>query len=300
MARKPKREMPLLRIFTNAQGEVFLKFASKELGSFQVRVERPVDTIKLDKARQQLFDSTIKELTGQRQAEIDAMPAERKSANEEIEATLDPVRKGRWLSKMGYAFNWLKIRGLTILFSLMLISLAYKGVQYSSERFPEILHFVVLCIYVLGLACLVVVIGTEENRLKYHSAVRRWFGPRGMLVLPLLLLITAASVLASFTFKMFSKGYLMLEKCSGFEVNEGKLLDFYVWHFVNIIPTLQLNKLIRWNEPYCYSQGRVGFLILVFQLLVVIPSFNTIRFYWTHRKSPSDYVFDPDWNPDPE
>lgn len=269
---------PVFRVFADHQGKVYLAMGS---GPIIVEVDRPVSSKNLDRARKELL----------------LIAKKRAKANKEIEAVLEPRHRGRWLDKLESATWGFVYRCLTILISLVLIAAAYKGVEYSSEHFPEQLHIAVLCFYVVGLAFLITLIGTEENRLKYQRQILVWLGPRGMLVLPILLLGTAGSVMASITFRLHQRGSVILEMCSGRPITEAGLLDFYMWHFMNLVPLLQLNILLRWGEPYCYKQSRVGFLILAFQLFVVIPSFNTIRFYWKHRQTPPEYVYDPHWNP---
>lgn len=296
MAQKRKKSKRILfRVFSNAEGEVLLQFES---GGESVPVKRPVTPESLNDSKRNLLLQTVSQLRtelGEKDRQITPKQA---TANKEIEAALDPIMKGRWLNRAEYAFKQLQVRELTVLFSLMLIALASKGVKLSSERLPEKLHFIVLGLFIVGLGFLVAIIATEENRIKYREKLVSWFGPRAMLVLPLALLGATSSVMASLTFRLYSYGKVALDTCSGRPVTEAGLMDFYVWHFFNIVPLLQLNSLIRWGEPYCYKQSRVGFLILVFQLLVVIPSFNAIRFYWRNRKIPSDYVFDPHWNPE--
>jgi len=48
----------------------------------------------------------------------------------------------------------------------------------------------------------------------------------------------------------------------------------------------------------------VGLLILLFQALVVIPSINTVLYYWKNRHvltAPTfDYVYEPGWEPGEE
>jgi hypothetical protein len=106
-------------------------------------------------------------------------------------------------------------------------------------------------------------------------------------------------VFASFTFFLHKHGRVMLEQCSGRPVTEGSLLDFYMWHFLKLVPLLQINETLKWKEPLCYSQARIGFLILLFQGLVVLPSINTLRFYWKNRQTLNkdyvEYVYDPEW-----
>ena len=286
---------PVLRIFADAHGKVFLMTKS---GSAQVEVELPVSEKTLAAAKNQLAEVAY-EAAQSKQFELAAKltPAQ-KTAQEMIAETIDPVRRAGWFKKLDYGTSYFFTRLLTILFSLFLITASYKGVQYSSEKFPEWLHFIVLGLYVVALTFLLYVIGSEENRIKYHSRVKIWLGPKGMLVLPLTLMFAAGGVLASILFRLYQRGLIVLETCSGRPVTEGGLMDFSVWHLLNIVPLLQLTNLLRRVEPYCYKQTRVGLLILIFQALVIIPSFNTIRFYWKHRKTPSEYLFDPYWKPE--
>ena len=204
-------------------------------GPIIVEVDRPVSSENLDRAREELLGIAQK----------------RAEANTEIEAVVEPRHKGQWLNKLEAASWGFVYRGLTILISLMLIAAAYKGVEYSREHFPEQLHIAVLGLYVVGLVFLITLIGTEENRLKYQRQILVWLGPRGMLVLPILLLGTAGSVMASITFQLHRRGSVILEMCSGRPITEAGLLDFYMWHFLNLVPLLQLNILLRWGEPYC-------------------------------------------------
>lgn len=297
MTKKLRKRRSFYRVFADDEGSAFLKL---EPAGITVKLKRPVTAKNLEAAKAEAMRLRLDQLEAEVTQISEATDPRRIEAQKEIEVALNPMRKGPWLSRFDYTASHLKLHIITVLGSLVLIALAYKGVQASSERLPVWLHAVVLVLYVLALARLLSIIGTEENRLKYHKAVNVWLGPRGMLVLPCFLLVTAGAVLASITFRLYNRGSISLETCSGRAVTEAGLLDFFMWHFVNIVPTLQLTKLWRWGEPYCYTQSRVGLLIFVFQLLVVIPSFNTVRFYWKHRKSPPEYVYDPNWNPDPE
>ena len=52
---------------------------------------------------------------------------------------------------------------------------------------------------------------------------------------------------------------------------------------MKLVPLVKINEVLKLNEPLCYSQKRVGLLILLFQALVVIPSINTVLYYWKNR-----------------
>jgi hypothetical protein len=291
MARQQKRRSaPVFRVYADDIGQVFVQLVSGGSVGSKVAVKSPVTDDKLAAARKTLLDE-LKE-------KQEALSARRAAANKEIEAALYPLRKGRWLKRLDYGSSYFLKGGFKVYLALAIIVAAYKTIQYSSAHFPEPVHFVILAVFMLGLVISIYCIGTEANRKKYQDSIKRLLGPDGMLILPLLLLVTAGSVLSSITFRLFNRGYVQLQECSGRSVAEAGLLDFFMWHFLNIVPLLQLNSLLRWKEPYCFQQGRVGLMILAFQALVVIPSFNTIRFYWKNRKTPREFIYDPHWQPD--
>jgi len=288
MDQKPKQPKALVfRVFADASGRVFL---TNKAGAPLVEVGRPVSEATLEKAKLELL------ITERNLAAAELTP-ERAAANKEIATTINPLKSARWFKRLNYGSSYFLTQAMTALSSVLLVAASYKGIQYSSQHFPEWLHFIVLGLYVVFLVFILYSTSTEENRFKHHSKVKAWFGPHGMLVLPLTLIFAAAGVLASILFRLHQRGLIALETCSGREVNEGGLMDFAVWHFLNIVPSLQLTNLLRRAEPYCYKQTRIGVLIAAFQVLVIIPCFNMIRFYWKHGGNPSEYVFDPYWKP---
>jgi hypothetical protein len=298
MDQKAKRPKELIfRVFADAHGKVFLMNKS---GSAQVEVGLPVSKKTLAEAKNQLIDVEYNLLQSKRsELEAEITPAQ-KTAQDMIAETIDPIRRARWFKKLNYGSSYFLTQAMTFLTSALLVAASYKGVQYSSEHFPEWLHFIVLGLYIATLVFLLYMNSSEENRIKHHPKVKAWFGPHGMLVLPLTLIFAAAGVLASILFRLHQRGLIVLETCSGREVNEGGLMDFAVWHFLNIVPSLQLTSLLRRAEPYCYRQTRIGVMIAAFQVLVIIPCFNMIRFYWKHRGNPAEYLFHPYWKPKPK
>jgi hypothetical protein len=92
-------------------------------------------------------------------------------------------------------------------------------------------------------------------------------------------------VFASFTSFLYQHELVVLTPCpeSPRAVSEEALLDFYMWHFTKLVPLLNLNDTLKWPEPLCYAQSRIGLLILLFQGLVVLPAIAAVRFYWHNR-----------------
>ena len=196
-----------------------------------------------------------------------------------------PVRQSR-LSRFLARLRQLYLGLFAVFLILAFTSVLYKLVEYSQEHLPTALHLVVLFIYsvVIGIS-----IYLMSARQQQSERIRFWFGPNGLLFLPFLTLIVAASVFASLTLTLYNRQLVALEPCAGRPIAAGSLLDFYVWHFLKLVPLLRLNETLKWGEPLCYTQARVGFLILLFQALVVLPSINTVRFYWKNRGSQDEH-----------
>lgn len=294
MSKQPRKRRSSYRVYADKEGEIYLRL---QPAGIQRLITKPVTLETIDQAKDEAIALKLKQ-EEEEKAQRDKRTDPQRKAQRQIEGALHPATLRQWLDRAKYVLFKSIIRMATFGLSLVLLAFLYKGVQISSQSLPENAHRVVLFVYFLVLAGALYLIFTEENREKYRKYVIAYLGPLGMLILPCLLLVTAGAVLASITWRLYNHGALALDLCSGRAVSEAGLLDFYMWHFVNIIPTLQITKLWRWSEPYCYTQSRVGIMIFFFQLLVVIPSFNTIRFFWKNRKTP-DYLYDPDWEPKP-
>jgi hypothetical protein len=290
-----------LRVFSDQDGEVYL-FC--EPGDPRVKVARPVNEKSLEEAKAKLVEHARRVIQAEREEmeggdEAHATPQQR--ANREIKAALEPQRLGFFKGALRMAGN-IFLRLFQILVVLLMIVAVYKGVEYSQEHLPEALHVVVLVLYGVGLAFCIYLMVTEENLRRETKRIKFLFGPQGLLVLPSLTLIAAASVFASLTLTLHKHGLVALQECAGRPVAEGSLLDFYMWNFLKLVPLVKLNEVLKLNEPLCYSQKRVGLLILLFQALVVIPSINTVLYYWKNRKRlsarPFDFLYEPGWQPD--
>jgi hypothetical protein len=64
-------------------------------------------------------------------------------------------------------------------------------------------------------------------------------------------------------------------------VTEGRLVDFYIWHFFELVPLVSINETANLAEPATYSGTWVGLLVLTFQALVVIPILATVSYFFT-------------------
>ena len=292
MHNEPKKESNEVtwRVFPDEEGNVYLLLMLDEQERHRVRVNGKVSLQALQDARKEII-ATLRVKAGKPQA------AKQEEARREIEAVLDPMRAGNWLSRAMNAAYWTWGVLFAVLGALLVTWIAYKGLQFSSNL-PEWIHLVVLGLYGLAVIRLVRWIATTRRRWERGERM----DPYGLLMLTGLILIVAAAVFASLTFLLYNHGLVNLDPVQGTQISEEHLLDFYMWHLLKLVPLLKVNDVLKWSEPISYSQGRVGFLILLFQGSVVVPSIAAVRFYWENRHKfglrARAFVYEREWSPD--
>ena len=288
-----------LRVYAEADGKVYLL---REPQNWRVEVETPVTEQSLETALLSLGAIANQERQNTRlviEGESEASATPQQLANRQIKALLQPPNGGfrQFVSRANKAlFEGL----LVVALAAVAIFPVYKFVQWSQETLPSKLHLVVLFVCGVVLAFSIYLIAAPE-RLS-DQQYRSWFGKHGLLFLCCFNLVGAASVFASLTFWLYNQNqWANMLPCAGSPVSPGSLLDFYMWHLLKLVPFLKLNETLKWGEPLCYTQARVGALVLLFQALVVLPCINAIRYSWKNRKlaeaKPYKYIYEQGWKP---
>jgi len=297
----------VFRVSPDSDGQVYLSLDRAD--KTRVPVRRPITQKTLGEARAVLAEAVLADLVERGSTHVaqdenedkneGKITKKRRDARKEIDVALSRMQSGGLLNRAkSWVVSNLIVVPLQILLGLVLISIAYKVIQFSSENFPRLLHLAVLAAYTAVLIFGISTIATEKERQKWVSKIREWFGPRGLIIYACLLLVTSAAVFGSFTFVLYENNPSLLALPPGtpdnVSISEGRLLDFYMWHFLKLIPLLSVNEVLNWNEPVIYESSRIGFLILIFQGVVVIPTIATFRHHWKNRsvpeKGPYQYV----------
>jgi hypothetical protein len=161
------------------------------------------------------------------------------------------------------------------------------ALNWSSEHLPRPLHVVVLVATGLLLIWGLYWISTEDLRTRSYSVISEWFGElAGPVILSTLILVTAARALASFTFILYDNGLVELKSnIAGQAVTEGHLWDFFMWHFLDVVPLLSIPEVMRLREPVTYSGTWVGLLVLSFQALAVLILIPTVGWFIRYRRA---------------
>lgn len=286
-----------LRVYSEADGKVYLL---REPQNWRVEVETPVTEQSLETAFFKLAKVAEKENHNSRVAiegESEASATPQQLANRQIKAVVRPPNDGFVYRATNALFEVF----LVVVLAGVAIWPVYKFIEWSRENLPPTLHLVVLGVCGVVLALSIYLIAAPE-RLS-DQQYRSWFGKHGLVFLSFFNLVGAAAVFASLTFWLYNQNqFVNMQPCAGRPVSPGSLLDFYVWHLLKLVPFLRLNETLKWGEPLCYTQARVGALVLLFQALVVLPCINAIRYSWKNRKlaaaKPYKYIYEPGWRPE--
>jgi hypothetical protein len=227
-----------LRLYTNKEGKVFLHH--EDLNQ-SVEVTQPVDETSLKQAQYKLLEECraahkleVERLEGTDEAT--ATPQQK--ANRSIKEILSPKPRG----PLSYAGSKL-LFGFEIFFGAMLVLASIyffsRGVAWSQDHLPEYLHWLVLALYLTALTLCVYLMITGKKRREESEKIKVLFGQQAMLVLPALTLFTAPAVLASITLSLHRHGWVVLEECTGRPVEARALTDFYMWHFLKLVPVVK-------------------------------------------------------------
>jgi hypothetical protein len=68
------------------------------------------------------------------------------------------------------------------------------------------------------------------------------------------------------------------------QVRFSYLLDFFLWHLLEEVPLLSINKTLHWKEPLEYHAW-VGPLVLLFKVAVIGPAITAFAFYAGRRRA---------------
>src|SRR5207302_1079822 len=97
------------------------------------------------------------------------------------------------------------------------------------------------------------------------------------------LLVMAASVFASISVTLQRCGYATFKPPLPNDLSP--VVDFYMWHFVNLIPGLGIPETLHWTQPYQYSDHLSGAVLLIFKIAVILPVIASFKLWHDVRKT---------------
>ena len=117
----------------------------------------------------------------------------------------------------------------------------------------------------------------EKQREKFFAWIRKLFGGWAPFLCAFTLLYVATGFFGSVTY-LLVKNNLLPWTPADQKITADQIADFYLWHFVDAIPVLKVNSTLLWEQPLTYDNGGIGFLLLLFKIVVISPVIAS--FFW--------------------
>lgn len=307
----PDSDSVSFRVYANAAGKVYLFDEGRHL---QIEVQTPVSEQSLEIARCQLLNICEHQSYDERRSHEgrdEKSASAQQLANRQIKAVVQP--------QLTFSQSLARLKTPAVIYALgfamllILPGLMVKAIQNLYEQTPEGIFLTMSLANIGVLGFCLYFMATEQNRgwrLKLSKLFGRGVAPgstSAFLIVPCtIILYDAACTLAGLTLILSNHHLVVFESCARPPVERVEsvafvsLFEFYMWHFFNLVPFLKLNETLNWVAPLCYTQKRVGFLILLFQALVVFPIIAAMRFYLKGRHSldaKPKFLYEPGWRP---
>jgi hypothetical protein len=140
-------------------------------------------------------------------------------------------------------------------------------------------QIIIFVLWGLLLIWALTLIFTEKKRKRFFAKLQA-LGSFTPIVYAFNLLMIAVIFFSSVTFVLAQHGVIALTHPIQSAISHGAITDFYLWHFFDAVPFLEVNKTLHWDEPLTYESGWIGFALLVFKILVILPVIAAFAWYW--------------------
>jgi len=159
----------------------------------------------------------------------------------------------------------------------------YALLHWTATSLPLAVQAMIFCSF----ASLLPVFLLESGRRWALKFWARAEGPYAALGLLPGLIVTLTSLFSSFTYVLRSHHVIQLQVVSGTQPTVDNISMFYLWHFLNSVPLLDVTSTLRWTNPIEYQDVGTGALVLCYKAAVIVPITAMLVVFWreTTRKS---------------
>ena len=146
--------------------------------------------------------------------------------------------------------------------------------------FPGTVQGVIIIAWAGLLGFWIWLVATERRRLRTFSWFEKRIGRFSPVAYSFNLLMIAVIFFALITFLSARNRISRPEFSEDKPVTVDSLQDFYLWHFIDAVPILRVNDTIGWKRPFNYEGHLVGWILLLFKLVVIIPVIACFASFW--------------------
>jgi len=101
-------------------------------------------------------------------------------------------------------------------------------------------------------------------------------------------LMLACLFFSSVTFVLVQNNLMSMTRGSADAVTPGSISDFFLWHFLDAVPLLKITQTLGWRPPLTYDSFSVGWLLLLFKAVVILPVIGAFTWYGTRETSANE------------
>jgi len=120
---------------------------------------------------------------------------------------------------------------------------------------------------------------TEQGRAHLRRALAR-IGAAASFLFPIALFINVLVLFALATSYLVAWGVASFAQD---QPSNARVVAFYCWHFLDLVPLIDVPQTLHWSRPLTYPDWRIGLLVLGFELTGVLPVIALIRVFWRLR-----------------
>lgn len=169
---------------------------------------------------------------------------------------------------------------VTILWFLVMLTpamLVYSGTKWLSDSAPRWLSGTAALFVSLAL---VAIVAWKLYQPRGRALVKGKLGNEN----PVVALVVGVNLVFAFV-GIFSSMTLALPADWTLFVGEprpdhGLIADFYLWNFMDMLPLVEFNETVMWEEPLKAAHPSVGWLLLLFKVTVILPAFWVMATYF--------------------
>ena len=173
------------------------------------------------------------------------------------------------------------------------IALFHALSRWMLDHLPLALQVAVLLLWAALLTAAISLIATETSRTRLYTVLRP-IGALAPLVYTFNVLWIAMVFFALATCLLAGTDLSVLAipnsdpgaqaRLAQPQARFSYLLDFFLWHLLEEVPLLSINKTLHWHEPLEY-RGWVGPVLLLFKVAVIGPAITAFAFYAARRRA---------------
>lgn len=179
--------------------------------------------------------------------------------------------------------KWCLFFALSVVF-VLLTHFGYRSLLEWSHRYlPSVLHLIILGFWAICTPFILCIITGELGRKLFRDAYVKGAVLWPPFLYSLWLLGMAASVFASISVTLQHYGFATFEPRLPEELSP--VVNFYIWHFLDSVPGLDIPQTLKWDQPYQYSDRLSGLVLVVFKIGVIVPVIASFLLWKNVRES---------------